>query len=361
MSYHGGMAVNDVDHLSSSSKPQALPGGSMNLTKLASVQLVLWNICRQYNQDPEAIFQKARLDPELMYQPGARYPLEKVAILWEEAAERIKDPCFGLAAATCWHPTHFGTLGYALLMSQSLRITLERLLRFHKVLSEARFGKIHEDREQGTLVFTLTYRDEKPYPPGREDAALAWIMSTLRINFHHNLTPVFVTFTHGRPACAGKYYELFKGPITFDAPTAALALPLDQVDVLLPGANEELAQFSDQAMSRYLATLNDDSWANRVRRLIMEHLPSGAITVEKTASELHISTRKLQRLLKEEGTTFLALLNATRMKLAKDYVQQSDMDLTEIAFLLGFSELSTFSRSFKRWTGQSPIQYRRAA
>ena len=333
----------------------------MNLTKLASIQLVLWNICRQYNQDPEAIFKAAHLDPELMYQPGARYPLDKVAMLWEEAAGRIKDPCFGLAAATTWHPTHFGTLGYALLMSKSLRITLERLLRFHKVLSEARFGKIHEDDEKRTLVFTLTYRDEAPYPPCREDAALAWIMSTLRINFQHNLTPVSVTFTHDRPDCAGKYYEFFKGPVTFNAPTGGLALPLELVDVVLPGANEELARFNDQAMSRYLATLNDDSWSTRVRRLIMEHLPSGTITVEKAASELHISTRKLQRLLKEEKTTFLALLNETRMRLAKEYVQSESMDLTEIAFLLGFSELSTFSRSFKRWTGKSPVKYRNAA
>jgi AraC-like DNA-binding protein len=333
----------------------------MNLTKLASVQLVLWNICKKYNQDPEAIFRAAQLDPDLMYQPGARYSLEKVALLWDEVARRIKDPCFGLAAATNWHPTHFGTLGYALLMSQSLRITLDRLLRFHRVLSEARFGKVHEDRDKGTLVFTLTYRDEKPYPQGREDAALAWIMSTLRINFQHSLTPASVCFTHSRPACAGKYYEFFQGPITFNAPAGSLALPLNLVDVLLPGANEELAEFNDQAMSRYLALLNDDTWATRVRKLIMEHLPSGAITVEKAASELNISTRKLQRLLKQEGTTFLALLKETRMKLAKEYVHTETMDLTEIAFLLGFSELSTFSRSFKRWTGQSPIQYRNAA
>lgn len=333
----------------------------MNLTKLAGVQLVLWNICKAYNRDPEPIFAEAGLDPELMYQPGARYSLQKVALLWDEAAKRINDPCFGLMAATSWHPTHFGTLGYALLMSKSLRITLERLLRFHKVLSEARFGKIHEDKDKGTLVFTLTYRDEKPYPQGREDAALAWIMSTLRINFQHNLTPASVSFTHDKPPCAGKYYELFQGPITFDAPAGSLSLPLNLVDVLLPGANEELAEFNDQAMSKYLALLNDNTWATRVRKIIMEHLPSGALTVEKAASALNVSTRKLQRLLKQEGTTFLALLNETRMKLAKEYVHTETMDLTEIAFLLGFSELSTFSRSFKRWTGQSPVQYRNAA
>ena len=333
----------------------------MNLTKLASIQLVLWNICKAYNQDPEPIFAEAGLDPKLMYQPGARYSLQKVARLWDEAAKRISDPCFGLSAAANWHPTHFGTLGYALLMSRTLRSTLERLLRFYKVLSEARFGKIHEDDKEKTLVFSLTYRDEKPYPRAREDAALAWIMSTLRINFQHNLTPVAVSFTHDKPPCAGKYYEFFQGPVFFNAKAGSLALSLDQVDVLLPGANEELAEFNDLAMGRYLASLDDDTMTTKVRRLILKSLPSGNVTVEKTASRLCISTRKLQRLLKEEGTTFLALLNETRMKLAKEYVQSKSMDLTEIAFLLGFSELSTFSRSFKRWTGKSPVKYRNAA
>ncbi len=60
------------------------------------------------------------------------------------------------------------------------------------------------------------------------------------------------------------------------------------------------------------------------------------------------------------GTTFISLLNETRMKMAKQYVQDKKMDLTDIAFLLGFAGLSTFYRSFKRWTGTSPDQYRKA-
>lgn len=332
----------------------------MHHTKLASIQLVLWNMLEKYNLDPLNVFKKLKMDPAVMHQPGARYPLEKIVELWEELTRIIKDPCFGLSAATCWHPSHFGTLGYAMLMSSSLRITLERLIRFHQVISDADFGELHEDKSKGTLVFSLVYMDEEHYPQAREDAALAWLMSVLRMNFQKELAPVSMSFTHSRPECAGKYYEFFQSPVIFDAPTASLALSLDVVDLSLPARDDEMAMFNENLMTKYLASLDKENLAARVKKIIVENLPSGNVTVETVASVLCIGTRKLQRLLQQEGTTFISLLNETRMEIAKQYVHDKNMDLTEVAFLLGFAEQSTFSRSFKRWTGRSPLQYRNA-
>ena len=221
----------------------------MYLTKLASIQLVNWNILEEYNQDPLNVFKKVQLDPNLMYEPGARYPLNKVADLWREMDKVIKDPCFGLAAARGWHPSNFGTLGYALLMSTSLRTTLERLIRFHRVISDASFGELSERQDAGKFVFSLTNQDEEQYSSAREDAALAWIMSVLRVNFQRPLAPVSVSFTHGRPDCAGKYYELFQSPIHFDAPICRIELSAADVDKVLPSGNKDMAEFSDQAMT----------------------------------------------------------------------------------------------------------------
>lgn len=332
----------------------------MYLTKLASIQLVNWNILEEYNQEPLNVFTKVQLDPSLMYQQGTRYPLEKIADLWEEMSRLIKDPCFGLAAAKSWHPSHFGTLGYALLMSTCLRTTLERLIRFHRVISDAIFGEIIENNEAGTLVFQLTNQDERPYIPAREDAALAWIISVLQVNYQRPLSPVSVSLTHSRPECAGKYYELFQSPIHFDAPVSRIELTIDDADRILPSGNKDMAEFNDQAMTQYLSTKDSDPLVLRVTKIIVEHLPSGDATIDNVASELFISTRKLQRLLHDEGTSFIAILNETRKDIAKQYVRNKDMDLTEIAFLLGFSEQSVFSRSFKRWTGETPSKYRKA-
>jgi len=333
----------------------------MYLTKLASIQHVLWNMLEKYNEDPEPVFRQVQLNPALMNEPGARYSLTKIADLWDEMGRRIKDPCFGLSAATCWHPTYFGTMGYAMLVSKSLRVSLERLIRFHRVISDANFGELHEDRNAGALVFTLKYQKESHYSRGREDAALAWLMSSLRVNFQKDLAPVSVHLTHPKPDCKGKYYEFFRSPVHFNSSLCRLALPLDVVDRILPSGNEELAKFGEQAMTAYLASLDKGTRITHIKKIIIDNMPSGNVTVDQVAGELGINSRKLQRILQKKGTTFLSLLNETRMDIAKDYIRDKNIDLTEIAFLLGFAELSTFSRSFKRWTGKSPIQYRKVA
>ncbi len=333
----------------------------MYLTKLASIQMVVWNILEKYNEDPVPVFKQVHLNPSLMHKPGARHSLRKIAELWTETGRRIKDPCFGLTAATCWHPSYFGTLGYAMLVSKSLRVTLERFIRFHRVISEANYGDLHEDHSTDSLIFTLKYKDEAHYSRGREDAALAWLLSLLRVNFQNNLTPVSVHLTHPKPECSGKYYEFFKSPVHFNSSFCRLSLPLEVVDRILPGSNEEFANFGEQAIKTYLLSMDEADEITQIKKIIIDNLPSGNITVEQVAGEFGVNTRTLQRMLQKKGTTFLSLLNETRMEIGKKYIQDKYMDLTEIAFLLGFAELSTFSRSFKRWTGKSPIQYRQAA
>ncbi len=332
----------------------------MYLTKLASIQLVLWNILEKHHENPEAVFKHAKLNPSLMHRPGERYPLKKIAELWNEMERRIIDPCFGLSAAICWHPSHFGSMGYAMLVSKTLRITLERLIRFHRVISDADFGELHEDSKSNSLFFTLKYTDESQYSRGREDAALAWIVSLLRVNYQKDLSPTSVWLTHDKPDCKGKYYEFFQCPVHFNSQTCRISLSLDVVDHTLASGNEKLAHFADEAMARYLESLDEGTNINRIKKIIVEKLPSGNVAIEKVAKEIGINSRKLQRMLQEKDTTFSKLLDETREDIAVGYIADEHMDLTEIAFLLGFSELSTFSRSFKRWTGKSPLQYRKS-
>ena len=332
----------------------------MHLTKLASTQLILWNILESYNKDPAAVFKQVGLDIEKMRIPGARYNKEKIAKLWEETGRLIEDPCFGLAAATSWHPSYLGTLGYAMLASSSLRITLERLVRFFGIITSVNTGELIEDKTNKTLTFNFIYKDN-PLPIYREDAALALILSILRGNFQQTFAPVSVSFRHSNKKCLKRYSDFFRSPIYFGAPTSSLTLSFETADQNLPSGNKELATLNDQIMSQYLADLDNASLSKKVQTIIIEHLPSGNITIENIAKQLAVSSRSLQRKLREDGQTFTSLLDKTRQDVARQYVTDKQYELTEIAFLLGFSELSTFSRSFKRWTGQSPDQYRKAA
>jgi AraC-like DNA-binding protein len=97
----------------------------------------------------------------------------------------------------------------------------------------------------------------------------------------------------------------------------------------------------------------------RVRAALLEALPSGLVTMDAVASKLAVSRRTLQRRLANEGTSFVDLVRATRESLARHYLQRTDLPMSEIAFLLGFSEPRSFYRAFREWTGRSPDHVRR--
>ena len=129
----------------------------------------------------------------------------------------------------------------------------------------------------------------------------------------------------------------------------------------MPGSHPQLAELNDQIMINYLAKLDQDHITQKAKATIVDQLPSGSVTDETVARSLHMSSRKLQRQLKREGTTFNTLLNKVRQDLAQKYLREEDTSMTEIAFLLGFSESSAFSRAFRRWMGVSPTTFRKAA
>jgi AraC-like DNA-binding protein len=330
----------------------------MYATNNASLLMGVWNILESYGTDPKLLFRQVGLNPELMKRPGGRYRLDSIDNLWRKSSEIIDDPCFGLKAAEFWHPSNFGALGYAMLASNTLRTALERVDRYHRFLSDERFIKLTETEEG--LTFTLVFTHKKRDIPARNDAIMAVTMSMCRVNYIEDLAPVSVAFTHPKPSCSAKFYEYFRSPVVFEAPTNSLTLPLEAVDKSLPGSNPQLAELNDKVMIEYLAQLDHELITEKVKAIIIDHLPSGNVTDENVARELYMSSRNLQRQLQSAGTTFNTLLNEIRQDLAQKYLRDQDTSMTEIAFLLGFSESSAFSRAFKRWIGVTPTQYRKA-
>ena len=91
----------------------------------------------------------------------------------------------------------------------------------------------------------------------------------------------------------------------------------------------------------------------------MDMLPSGGVSYEKVAQRLNMSPRSLQRKLQIDHTTFRSLLEEVRQEIAENYIHDSTVNLMEIAFVLGYSEYSSFSRAYKRWTKISPSKIRK--
>ena len=331
----------------------------MNATKYARISLILYNILEYYRIDPQPLFMEMGINPELLQQSGMRYKLNSIKNLWQRAAEIIDDPCFGLKAAELWHPSNFSALGYAMLASHSIRTALERMDRYYRVISDEKMLEL-TDTEDG-LNLTLAFSNRLHDIPDRNIALLAVILSICRTNYAEELAPLSVTFTHPEPSCSAKFFEYFKCPVFFEASANSLILSLKSVDEILLSSNPKLADLNDQVMIEYLAELDQNNLKQRVKAAILDQLPSGNVTDESVSRDLYMSVRKLQRLLESVGTTFYTLLNETREDLSKKFLRDQNTSITEIAYLLGFSENSAFSRAFKRWTGVSPSQYRKSA
>jgi len=327
----------------------------MSATYLLSPLVSLWKIFEAYGHDPVAIFSKEGIDYDMILRPGTRISFRSIDNLWSKATDLIEDQCFGLRAAEFWHPSNFNALGYACLSSATLREALNRLFRYARMISGTAEVRL-EDTDEG---LTLTLSDSLKHH-SRIDFGMANIMSGLRLNYGEKLRPVAVRFIHPEPPCADKHFSFFRAPVHFNAKSDSITLAKTDVDLKLPSGNPQLARINDNIMIKYLAKLDNEDITHRVKAAIIEQLPSGNVTHEKISKSLAISVRSLQRKLQQAGTTFRDLLNSTREDLAKQYVRDQGVDLTETAFLLGFSEQSAFSRAFKRWTGQSPKEVRRA-
>ncbi len=120
-------------------------------------------------------------------------------------------------------------------------------------------------------------------------------------------------------------------------------------------ANEGLWQLFEPDLRRRLSELNEQaSLGERVGAVLLELLPAGEASIEAVANRLNISKRTLQRRLDQEEITFRSVVNQTRERLARHYLNSTRLSGGEIAFLLGFDDPNSFFRAFKDWTGQTP-------
>ncbi|MGJ8687865.1 MAG: helix-turn-helix transcriptional regulator, partial [Spongiibacteraceae bacterium] len=147
-------------------------------------------------------------------------------------------------------------------------------------------------------------------------------------------------------------------PLEFGATETAMYMEADVLNQPLDNANPDLARHNDEILARYLSDFDKQNVANRVHGCLVKQLPLGEPTQEKTAEALHMSLRNLQRKLSAEDTSYKEILNQTRHDLALSYMQDLRYSISEITYLLGFSDTSSFNRAFRRWTSQSPSEYR---
>lgn len=289
--------------------------------------------------------------------PDCRLPAERHYALWHFALTASDDPALGLHLGQIVEPDRMGLVGHILFNSDTLGHALREYTRLHRLVNEAVDIRLETVGDSAVLTWGCDLEDD--YCIADMERTVSSAVARARHFIHPRLHIESLAFAHPEPAYREEYEKIFECPLTFGAEETQLTFASHYLDWRLPQRNPYLYRALLNQVNGLLARLQSrKAFSRRVRRLIARQLSSEQLDADHIARQLHMSRQTLYRKLKQEGEGFQGLVESVRQQRALRHVSEDSYALSEIAFLLGFSELSAFSRAFKRWTGESPGQYR---
>lgn len=328
------------------------------MTIFAPLVGILWRTLEAYGIDPREVIKGNVYQPDGVFRLSDRVPRSAYNEILKKAAGLIDDPAVGLESAKYLHPSHLGALGHAWLASPTLKDAIERGQRFSRMYDEE--VKILIAEEPGVLKVAYHVDASGPIVDLVMDSNLAGLLKLYRLNFGDTLMPVYVHMRRSPPSDTRPWDNLFGVNVRFGQSENCLAIRSEDATKQLIGSNPMLVAMHEDVIKRQIAELDRSDILNRTLAAIMEQLPSGDVNEISVSRALNMTTRTMHRKLCEKGLSFRSLLTRSRKELVKRYLDEPAYSITEISFLLGYSDTSAFSRAFRRWYGTSPTQARQS-
>jgi AraC-like DNA-binding protein len=248
-------------------------------------------------------------------------------------------------------------VSYAVAASDTLGIGWEKFQRFQRLVTD--FAPLHLNTEGDVIRVSMALPDHPGLRPWGE-AVTSVLVARGRQVTGVDFDPVEVHYQHARPDDIGPYERFFHCKVLFSERATEVAFPREILALPLKQADSALSKILDRYASEMLARMpRTTEFADRVRHVTAESLKGADPSLRTVASRMHMSPRTLQRRLHLEGTSFNHVLDEVRRDLAEAYLDKPEFSITEVAFLLGFSDVSSFHRAFKRWSHKTPMEYRR--
>jgi AraC-like DNA-binding protein len=306
----------------------------------------------------EELLRAARLDPVVLEDPENRVPYSQHVALYELGARLTGDDYFGLHVAERADPGMFDILGYLGMVSMTFGEALKRLVRYYRIWSDGAVHDLVVEGQRARLIYTIT--DASIHECRHEcEASLAIPVMLCRRAGGIDWRLEEVRFRHTPPADIAEHKRIFRAPVRFNCPVNELVFTRSYLDLTLIRGDSGLISVLDRQAEDLLARLpKPECFIDKVRRLLKE-APKVDPGLSELARQLGTTERTLQRKLKEEGASYQSLVREVRCALSEQYLRKPEVAISEIAYLLGFSETSAFHRAFRRWTGITPKEYRR--
>ena len=318
--------------------------------------LHLLELVKRWDVSAEQLLEGVALDEASLSAPSARVSIPTLVRIVERARALTAEPALGLFFGMQMRISTHGYLGFAAMTASTVREALELAVRFAPTRTTAVSLRLLIDDGVASLVID----EHAELGPARDVVVLALLVGIWQIG--NALTSRELTGEADLAFPAPPWFSRFAGVmnVRFGQPCNRLVFDAALLDLPLTMADREALQLAREQCERALEALGADGLlAPRVRKVLARE-SARAPTLEDVAAELHLSPRTLKRRLATEGAAYSALLEDHRREKAMLLLRSRDLSVDAVAERLGYSDVTSFSRAFRRWTGTTPAAYRRS-
>lgn len=286
-------------------------------------------------------------------EPGGFISYPKYAELLELTANWLHRPLFGLKLASIHGPERLEPLSLAFRLQENLKQALDYLLTHIYLFAYGQILSVSQTHERVLVAIEYEFSGDKPLNQLRQ-ASCQHLYNYLTSVQVDDIGEMKIHLRQARPEIHERHYA----HVSFSADFDGVSFPAEWLAASLSAGREQILQFVDRYMDELTSNF-PHSYSEQVSSVVHRLLREGQCTMTKVASVLGCGVRSLQLKLQEEGSSYSLILQACRVDMAYQLLRRKHMRVTDIAYELGFSDVSTFSRKFKSWTGVSPLQWQK--
>ncbi|WP_445115330.1 AraC-like transcriptional regulator QhpR [Acinetobacter sp. WZC-1] len=340
-----------------SSSTQHLTASMCNQGVLSAAASGLSDFIVNKGADVDRVFGISGINPELLLSPTLSLQLPNYCRVLEQAAELSGCDNFGLHYGQQFQPKSLGLIGYIGLCSPTLETALQNMAEYFHLHQKDTLTRMVDLGECWRLDYQIQHG---AILTRRQDAelTLGMLMNVIREVLGAHYSPREIHFEHTRPELWQEHSKLFNASVYFDQPFNSIVLLKKDLQHSMPTSDPLLLTVMLDSLRLLNLSMQSQQFSDQVRSHIQLELSEGEPVLEKVAADLGLRSYVLARRLKTEGLNFSALVDQVRCELAEHYIGQKNISISEMALLLGYSEVSALSRAFKRWFGVNPRQLR---
>ncbi|WP_084196908.1 AraC family transcriptional regulator [Solimonas soli] len=303
----------------------------------------------------EPFCERRGVDPAVLADAEARLPLDRYVELLEDASRSSRQPGLGLHLGYAQPLSSIGPGAQRIAGAHCFGEAIALLIADLPLHQDGVRIELQLDGRWASVSYSIAHLHGLEYAQDAELSLAKMLAAVRRLGGDPRWAPAQVHFEHPAPADPAAQRRLFDAPVHFAQPRNALVFAREWLQAPLRGPRAAAVA----ALPAGKPACGAGDLMGELRRRILGALPEGGVTIDAIAAQLGLSERTLQRRLQAVGLSFQQLVERLRYDSACRYLRQGHLPLTEIGYLLGYSEPSAFSRAFRRWSGASPLAYRR--